>query len=629
MKLLGDKLLNVLQSKDAEELALLRSQHEINLLEAVKEVRKKQIDEAVETIGSLNKAMELADAKKAFYEARPFMNDAETAGAGLTQGAVSMGDTAATYQGIAAVLNVIPMFSIGIAGFGGSPNVSVSIGGSWIASILQALAAQSAQYSGGLSQLASLSNISGNYTRRKEEWDFQASLATTEKDQIQFQQAIAEKELDNQELQIEDAKTVDDFMKNKFTNQQLFSWMITQISTVYFQAYQLAFKMAKKAERCFQQELGLTQSNYVQFGYWDSLKKGLTSADKLANDLRRLESAYIDQNKREYEITKQISLAQMFPLSLITLRETGQCTISIPEWLFDMDYPGHYMRRLKNVSVTIPCIVGPYTNVNCTLSLLRNETRISPTGNYAKVDENDPRFRVVFGSISSIATSSAQLDSGMFELNFNDDRYLPFEGAGAISDWQIELPIENNYFDFNSLSDVILHLSYTARSGGGLLKNGALTNLQAVLPNSTGRLFSLKQEFGSEWYRFLNPEGGSDQELVVSLKPENYPFFIAGKLSTLKINKLDLFIQTAEAGDFTANIKVTNKNPMNGLNISIDPAFDNVHHLSTPAAITADPPSALGEFRMKIKVGPANAGDFKSLGPDTITDILVLLQLGS
>ncbi len=461
-------------------------------------------------------------------------------------------------------------------------------------------------------------------------------MATTEKDQIQFQinaaeirQAIAEKELDNQELQIEDAKTVDDFMKNKFTNQQLFSWMITQISTVYFQAYQLAFKMAKKAERCFQQELGLTQSNYVQFGYWDSLKKGLTSADKLANDLRRLESAYIDQNKREYEITKQISLAQMFPLSLITLRETGQCTISIPEWLFDMDYPGHYMRRLKNVSVTIPCIVGPYTNVNCTLSLLRNETRISPTGNYAKVDENDPRFRVVFGSISSIATSSAQLDSGMFELNFNDDRYLPFEGAGAISDWQIELPIENNYFDFNSLSDVILHLSYTARSGGGLLKNGALTNLQAVLPNSTGRLFSLKQEFGSEWYRFLNPEGGSDQELVVSLKPENYPFFIAGKLSTLKINKLDLFIQTAEAGDFTANIKVTNKNPMNGLNISIDPAFDNVHHLSTPAAITADPPSALGEFRMKIKVGPANAGDFKSLGPDTVTDILVLLQLGS
>src|SRR6185369_9296008 len=116
---------------------------------------------------------------------------------------------------------------------------------------------------------------------------------------------------------------------------------------------------------------------FIEFGYWDSLKKGLSSGDKLANDLRRLVSAYIDQNAREYEITKQISLAQMFPMSLITLRETGKCTISIPEWLFDMDYPGHYMRRIKNVSVTIPCIVGPYTSVNCTISLLRNETRIS------------------------------------------------------------------------------------------------------------------------------------------------------------------------------------------------------------------------------------------------------------
>jgi hypothetical protein len=29
----------------------------------------------------------------------------------------------------------------------------------------------------------------------------------------------------------------------------------------------------------------------------------------------------------------------------------------------------------------------------------------------------------------SIATSNAQNDDGMFELNFRDERYLPFEGA--------------------------------------------------------------------------------------------------------------------------------------------------------------------------------------------------------
>ena len=151
--------------------------------------------------------------------------------------------------------------------------------------------------------------------RRDDERNKPRALATIEIDQIQFQinaaeirQAIAEKELENQEMQIENTKAVDDYMRNKYTNDQLFSWMITQISTVYFQAYQLAFDMAKKAEKCYGYELGITDSNIIQFGYWDSLKKGLLSGDKLMSDLRRLEAEYINQNKREFEITKHISL---------------------------------------------------------------------------------------------------------------------------------------------------------------------------------------------------------------------------------------------------------------------------------------------------------------------------------
>ena len=387
--------------------------------------------------------------------------------------------------------------------------------------------------------------------------------------------------------------------------------------------------MAKKAEKCFRYELGITESNYIQFGYWDSLKKGLLSGDKLVNDLRRLESAYLDQNKREFEITKHISLAQMFPLSLITLKETGKCTVSLPEWIFDMDYPGHYMRRIKNVSVSIPCIVGPYTSVNCTLSLLRNETRINSDdpGNYAKT-EDDSRFRTMFGSISSIATSHAQNDSGMFELNFNDERYLPFEGAGLISDWQIDLPIENNQFDFSSLSDVILHISYTSRNGGGLLTAGANENVKETLPDSAARLFSLKHEFSTEWYQFLHPENNADQELVINLKPEHFPFFIRGKLSALKIKALDLFVETNDANDFKANIKVTNGNSMDGLVVSPDPNFKDVHHLwKDLSANSPNSPNSLGELRLKIKLSSVN--DFKSLADDKIDDLFLLLQLGS
>jgi hypothetical protein len=638
VKSLGEKLLSALEKKDVETLSLLRSQQEIQLMKAVKEVRKKQIDEAAETISSLSKAAELAEEKKSYYESREFISTLEGVSIGLNSASAVISGLTAIGEIIASQLHLIPSFSIGISGFGGSPQVTMSVGGSMYASSIQALDSGLGHVGSALAQAASVINTIASFERRRDEWDFQAKLATIEKSQIQFQinaaeirRAIAEKELENQELQIENAETVDDYMQNKFTNEQLYSWMITQLSTVYFQAYQLAFDMAKKAEKCYQYELGLSTSNIIQFGYWDSLKKGLLSGDKLMTDLRKLEAEYINQNKREFEITKHISLAQIAPANLIQLKETGKCTLSLPEWLFDMDYPGHYMRRIKNVSISIPCIVGPFTSVNCTLALLKNDTRMDATlsgGNYEK-QEDDIRFKTMFGAISSIATSNAQNDNGLFELNFNDERYLPFEGAGVISDWDISLPIENNYFDFASLSDVIFHISYTSRNGGGQLATKASEAVQAVLPLKAARLLSTKHEFATEWYRFLNPEGGNDQELILQLKPEHYPFFIRSKLATLKIKSVDVFVETAVEGtlSYTSTLKVTSGALITDLAIDRDMNFREVHHLSKDFT-SVGLPTALGEIRLKLKEKKTPEADYKSLASDRIDNIFILIQLG-
>ncbi|MFZ0445444.1 MAG: hypothetical protein WAM95_12655 [Bacillus sp. (in: firmicutes)] len=86
-----------------------------------------------------------------------------------------------------------------------------------------------------------------------------------------------------------------------------------------------------------------------------------------------------------------------------------------------MDYPGHYKRRIKSVSISIPCIAGPYTGINAKLRLMSSGYRNEET------DTNLSSYAI---PIDAIATRSAQNDSGMFELNFKDERYLPFEGAG-------------------------------------------------------------------------------------------------------------------------------------------------------------------------------------------------------
>jgi hypothetical protein len=79
---------------------------------------------------------------------------------------------------------------------------------------------------------------------------------------------------------------------------------------------------------------------------------------------------------------------------------------------------------------------------------------------YERADNDDARFSDHFGSVQSIVTSSAQNDSGLFETNLRDERYLPFEYSGAISTWQLRLPADPRKsdpqaFDYAALADVI------------------------------------------------------------------------------------------------------------------------------------------------------------------------------
>src|SRR5207253_2487176 len=105
--------------------------------------------------------------------------------------------------------------------------------------------------------------------------------------------------------------------------------------------------------------------------YWDSGRKGLLSGEALQLDVKRMEMAHHDNNKRELELTRHVSMRQLDPLALLRLKTSGTCNLSIPEWLYDRDCPGHYMRRIKQVSLSVPSVVGPYTPVACTLSLQR------------------------------------------------------------------------------------------------------------------------------------------------------------------------------------------------------------------------------------------------------------------
>ena len=457
-------------------------------------------------------------------------------------------------------------------------------------------------------------------------------------------------------MQIDNAADVEDFLRTKFTNEDLYDWMISKISGVFFQCYQIAYDLAKRAEACFRFELGLTDSNYVQFGYWDNLKQGLLSGEQLYLDLKRLETAYLDQNKREFEIAKSVSLVLLDPVALITLKETGQCIVNLPETLFDMDYPGHYMRRIKSVSLTIPCVTGPYTSVNCTLTLLSNKTRVDSGAADAKDYGRDPHFVADFAATQSIATSSAQNDSGLFELNFHDERYLPFEGAGAVSTWLISMPMDTNAFDFESISDVIFNLKYTAREGGDILR-GFARQAAVLLQQNLTRYFSLKHEFPTDWYKFLHPaDQATSQTMSISLTIERFPYIYRGK--KIQISQVELFLKFKDIYDPKFKLDGNSPTPLGAysapgsgaltlslappppgtpgtrLTLKSDSAFLNgVPHAAVPQTLPPKP-SPIGQLRIwTLSADQADiqkiAGSLQSVGstgvqhlnPDVIDDI--------
>lgn len=579
---LGAALLSALEKRDTEAMTALRGAHERSVLELMEQVRLAQRDEAVRNREALTASRETAQARYEHYQRMLGRQPAGDVGEASLSGQARMTDA----LGVPMIRHeVSELASLGDAndiqrnasGFEIAANIAHVIGDTAAApmgvgvniSIGQALSAFASYYrmqAANLNYDATLAAKLGQAVLRAADNTLQSNQAMHEIRAIDKQLvaadvriAVCDAELASHRRQLENARQVEEVLRDKFTSAELYNWMVSQTSALYFQAYQLGYDTARRAERAWRHEIGTGTSSFIRPGHWESLRKGLLAAERLQHDLKRMEAAYLEQHRREHELTKHVPLTQLDALAFVTLKETGSCMIRLPEALFDMDHPGHYFRRLKSVGLSIPCVAGAYTSVNATLTLLTSEVRVDATAQlpYPKAENaDDPRFRTSFAAAQSIATSHAQNDSGLFDLDFRDDRYLPFEGAGAISEWRLTLPKDSNALDFATISDVVLHIKYTARDGGAALAQQA-RDATLNVPSQDGlhRLFSVRNEFSNDWYRFVRlAEPTAQHRLVLDIGRERFPFVLRNKAIT--IQKLNLYLKAHDALD-TTGIAVT------------------------------------------------------------------------
>jgi len=580
---LGATFLAALEKNDAAALDVLRATQETAILNLTTGIKQKQIDELNTALAGLALSRARAQFQADYYSG--------LAAAGLT----SEEKTTADLQFSAMFFSAFsgPIHGIAIAGYVSPSIFGLADGGMKWGDAISAGAQIADAAANTLNLAAAMTATKGEQGRRDDDWVFQAALATRDAaildNQIaatQSQLAAAQLDYAMNQRSIDQSNAVAGFLTSRFSGTDLYQWMIDRIAALYFQSYSMAVDAARKAELAYQYELNATDT-FIGLSYWDNLHKGLLAGETLSFSLLQMKKSYFDKNSRLLEIEKTVSLMQLDPMTILSLRSGRPSSFSLTETMFDLDFPGHYQRQIASVSITIPALVGPYQNINAVLTqnssavvmrpdktvvrnLIANDQAALPPLPHKPIPPMDG-LRQNWMPSQEIAISRGVNDSGMFELNFGGERYMPFEGTGAVSSWTIAIPPENNRIDLSQLTDVIVELRYTAVDGGSTFDGtpsfrteviGALRDNQVRYDGAL--YFDAQTMLSSAWYAFLNTAAyPTTQTLTFTIDSSMFPYFKAIQLDLAAVRLIVADGVTIKTTDAFATLRIgSHANPL-------------------------------------------------------------------
>jgi Tc toxin complex TcA C-terminal TcB-binding domain len=290
-----------------------------------------------------------------------------------------------------------------------------------------------------------------SFERRKEEWQLQKNLSDKDRQigeqqilhaQTQKQVALQERQLAG--LQLEHAAAVLDFLANKFTNAELFEWMSGVLGQVYAYFLQQSTAIAQLAQAQLAFERQETAPGFIRSDYWQDTsdgadggpgsavdRQGLTGSARLLQDIFRLDQYAFETDRRKLHLTQTLSLSQIAASELQQFRETGLLVFATPMEMFDREFPGHYLRLIKRVRLSLFALVR---DVRATLSA-SGLSRVIVAG-------DDFSWVTLSRSPEAIAFTSPLNATGLFEMEPENGLLLPFEGMGWIQsgNWNCPSP---------------------------------------------------------------------------------------------------------------------------------------------------------------------------------------------
>ncbi|MBX8572985.1 neuraminidase-like domain-containing protein [Pseudomonas cichorii] len=476
----GNTLLSIIERKEQGQLMELQQQLAWKFAQYAIDLQLEAQKVEIEMRKALEANKAIAEARASFYGKLADENvtrvESDALAAHMVARVASGG--ASVSKGVAAALKPVPnhlgVHSSATVGYASGAATGGAGGGFQLEGIPEMVAI-------GAEAIATLEDSVGTalertevFRRRLQEWENARDQAKLESEHMTAQLAVHDAQTRVTALQLrqsqeakKQAEVVYAFLNKRFTNSQLYQWLNGQFSTFYYQAYDATFSLCLAAQACWQYEIADYATTFIKPAAWKDAWRGLTAGEALKLNLLRMDAAYLARNDRKQEIVKTVSVKQL-PVSteedpsinlgwdavLARLADENIAEFEITRAMLDADYPGHHLRRIKRVSVSLPVTLGPYQDIRATLTQTYNAVQMN--GPQGAPKEN-------MRASQQIAVSTGVDDDGLFVFNFDDERYLPFEGTGAISRWALKFSARQEDM-IASITDIILHLRYTAKS---------------------------------------------------------------------------------------------------------------------------------------------------------------------
>ena len=381
------KLSGAIAQKAGHTLQELRASHMANIQRMMLDNRVNMVKIAQSRLDTMKLSLERTKYKKDYYDTMLNYGIGKkskdlkrySAALGLKDVSLVFTQLAANFMEASAVCSFMKMVGAPLSGLivgmaCGGANLSGVPEGAAHAATQQAFAFQTE--AAVFERIAAQLERAQNYFFMKKESEEQIKILNKRIKAAELSVQNAKNQLQVQKEQIKFYNKMDEYYKERFLNEELYTWMVQEMTTIYKQGYNMAYDIAMQAQAAYQYEI-LDESASFITNSWDDSRKGFLAAEAIQNDLMRMEKAYYEKNVRDFEIVKEVSLAETDAVALMQLMETGKCDFSLRESLFNADYPGHYQRRIKSVSISILSSLKP-TRINATLTQVSNKILTEP-----------------------------------------------------------------------------------------------------------------------------------------------------------------------------------------------------------------------------------------------------------